>query len=114
LSVQFLFQTGTEYASLGRDGVTLQTREYLDRDTGPTEDGTLGPGPELRVHVTCTVHREGSISEVGMTVRITVLDEDDNAPVAQANMHFLNGSQLMEVSVDGTSFCHFLFITLFH
>jgi hypothetical protein len=117
---KFFLQTGTEYASLGRDGVSLQSREHLDRDTGPNEGGTLGPGPELRVHVTCTVNRGRSISEVGMTVRITVLDEDDNPPVAQTNRHFLNGSQLKEVSknclegnVNSMSFCPFLFIILF-
>jgi hypothetical protein len=77
--------------------VSLQSRENLDRDTGPNKTGTSGPGPELRVHVTCAVKRERSTSEVGMTVRIKILDEDDNPPVAQTNKHVLNGSVLKEV-----------------
>jgi hypothetical protein len=52
----------------------------------------------VRVHVTCTVDRGHSISEVAMTVLLIVLDEDDNAPTAQTNNHFLNGSELKEVS----------------
>jgi hypothetical protein len=89
--------TGTEYASLASDGVSLQSREHLDRDTGPDGSGTSGPGSELRVHVTCTVNKGRSINEVGMTVRITVLDEDDNPPVAQMDEHILSGIILEEV-----------------
>jgi hypothetical protein len=84
---------------LASDGVSLQSRVSLDRDNGPGENGTLGPGPELRVHVTCTVGRGRLISEVATTtVRLIVLDEDDNTPTAQINKHWLNGSELKEVS----------------
>jgi len=48
--------------------------------------------------VTCTVDRGLSISEVATTVLVIVLDEDDNAPIAQINKLSLNGSELMEVS----------------
>ena len=48
--------------------------------------------------MTCTVDRGLSISEVATTVQLIVLDEDDNAPIAQRNKHFLNGSELKEVS----------------
>ena len=46
----------------------------------------------------CTVDRGLSISEVATTVLVIVLDEDDNAPVAQIKEHFLNGSVLKKVS----------------
>jgi len=48
--------------------------------------------------VTCTVDSGLSFSKEATTVLLIVLDEDDNAPTAQTNKHFLNGSELKEVS----------------
>jgi hypothetical protein len=48
--------------------------------------------------VTCTIDRGHSISEVATTIRLIVLDEDDNIPTAQINKHWLNGSKLKAVS----------------
>jgi hypothetical protein len=70
----------------------------VDRDTGPDDSGTLGPGPELLFHVTCTLDRGRSINEVAATtVQLRVLDKDDNAPIAQTNKYVWNWSEL-EVS----------------
>ena len=81
------------YVSIASDGVSLQSRESLDRDAGTDDSGTLEPGPELLVHVACTVDRGRSISEVATTVQLIVLDEDDNVPTAQINKHFWNLSE---------------------
>jgi len=86
-----------DYVSIASDGVSLQTREDLDRDNGPDDKRTLGPGPELHVHVTCTVDRGNSSSEVATTVRLIVLDEDDNIPTAQINKDFWFLSEMKEV-----------------
>ena len=51
----------------------------------------------MRVHVTCTLNIEGLIKEVATTVLVIVLDEDDNAPIAQINTYFWNLSKLNEV-----------------
>ncbi|PSN52170.1 hypothetical protein C0J52_06473 [Blattella germanica] len=75
----------------------------LDRDTRPDGNGTMGPGSEFRVHVSCVLDRGLSLpEEVSLVIPVSVLDEDDNPPVPQeASIRVtLNDSEIKEVSTN--------------
>ncbi|KAK9296820.1 hypothetical protein QLX08_009233 [Tetragonisca angustula] len=74
---------GTEYFHVSND--TLFANAFLDRDSlGPAPGG---PGPRVVVQVQCVVWEEITGVQYAPidTLRIDVLDQDDNPPMAQGN-----------------------------
>ena len=82
--LSYLWQfSGTEYFHVSND--TLFANAFLDRDLlGPAPGG---PGPRVVVQVQCVVWEEITGVQYAPidTLRIDVLDQDDNPPMAQGN-----------------------------
>ncbi|KAJ9588286.1 hypothetical protein L9F63_018338, partial [Diploptera punctata] len=84
-SISYNITSGTKYVKLKDE--TLWSKANLDRDAMPNQaTGDEGPGPEFDVTIECVVDRGLSLKEtVTKSIRVLVLDEDDNAPVPQDN-----------------------------
>ena len=86
------------------ESYSLWSKAALDRDSLPDNStGSRGPGPDFDITVECVVDRGLSIKEtVARSIRVVVLDEDDNPPVPQEKSDPIhvpcNVGELKEVS----------------